>query len=145
MKSIICPKCRGRLEQVVYAGIEVDRCVCCKGIWFDSLEAEQLKAVKDSERLDIGDPETGTQMDTITEDVHCPRCGATLFPMMDMDRYSIWYEKCPKCHGVWLDAGEFKKFKDNFKPKGVLGRFRQVFRKTLERPRENLTSTPKRQ
>lgn len=128
MNPQICPKCKGRLEQVIWSGIEVDRCLSCKGIWFDSLEAEQLKAMKGSESLDIGDQEIGNQLDQLTDDIRCPRCQVKMTRMLDIDQHCIWYEICPKCHGVWLDAGEFTKFKDNFKPKGVLERFRQVFR-----------------
>ncbi|NEP56413.1 MAG: zf-TFIIB domain-containing protein [Symploca sp. SIO2G7] len=129
MNPTNCPKCGGSLEQVSCAGIEVDRCVECKGIWFDSLEAETLKAVKGSESLDIGDPETGSQLDLITQELDCPRCGTSMFRMVDIDQYSIWYEKCPACHGVWLDAGEFKQFKDNFRSKGILAQARKIFRR----------------
>lgn len=115
---------------MVWGPIEVDRCLGCKGIWFDSLEAEQLKAIKGSESLDIGDQETGSQLDQLTVDMQCPRCKAKMTRMVDIDQHCIWYEICPKCRGVWLDAGEFKQFKDNFKPKGVLSRFSQVFRQT---------------
>jgi Zn-finger nucleic acid-binding protein len=128
MNPTVCPKCRGRLEPVVWHGIEVDRCLSCKGIWFDSLEAEQLKTIKGSESLDIGDQEIGSQLNQIIADVRCPRCKARMTRMVDIDQHCIWYEICPKCQGVWLDAGEFKKFKDNFKPKGVLDRFKQAFR-----------------
>ncbi|HEY9669602.1 MAG TPA: zf-TFIIB domain-containing protein [Coleofasciculaceae cyanobacterium] len=128
MRSIVCPKCRGTLEQVVCGGIEVDRCLYCKGLWFDSFEAEQLKAIKGSESLDIGDPETGSQLNQMADKVRCPRCKVRMTRMVDIDQHCIWYEICPKCQGVWLDAGEFKKFKDNFKPKGFLGRFKQELR-----------------
>lgn len=129
MNPINCPKCGRSLEQVICGGIEVDRCLSCKGMWFDSLEAEQLKAIKGSESLDIGDPDTGSQFDKIAGNIDCPRCECRMIRMIDIDRYSIWYEKCSKCHGVWLDAGEFKKFKDNFQPQGLLHRARQAFRK----------------
>ena len=130
MNPTICPKCGGSLEQVVCAGIEVDRCLCCKGIWFDSLEAEKLKAIKGSESLlDIGDPKTGTQLDQITEFINCLRCGTRMTRMVDIDQHCIWYEKCPVCHGVWLDAGEFKNFKDNFKRPGILGQAKKMFRR----------------
>jgi Zn-finger nucleic acid-binding protein len=129
MHPTICPKCAGRLEQVICAGIEVDRCLYCKGIWFDSFEAETLKAVKGSESLDIGNPETGTQLDQITRDVDCPRCDTKMTRMVDIDQHCIWYEKCLVCHGVWLDAGEFKKFKDNFNRPGILEQAKNVFRR----------------
>lgn len=129
MNSTLCPKCAGSLEQVVYAGIEVDRCLYCQGIWFDSLEAEKLKAVKGSEHLDIGNPETGSQLDKTIHDVDCPRCNARMNRMVDIDQHCIWYEKCPLCQGVWFDAGEFKRFKDNFNRQGILNQARSVFRR----------------
>jgi Zn-finger nucleic acid-binding protein len=135
MNPTLCPKCAGSLEQVICAGIEVDRCLYCKGIWFDSLEAETLKAIQGSESLDIGSPETGSQFDRITEDVSCPRCEHQMTHMVDIDRHYIWYEKCLACQGVWLDAGEFKKFKDNFRRQGILGQATRVFRRKGSRQR----------
>ena len=129
MNPTICPKCAGRLEQVVCAGVEIDRCLHCKGLWFDSLEAETLKAVKGSESLDIGNPETGSQLDQIIEDIECPRCQHRMTRMVDIDQHCIWYEKCSACQGVWLDAGEFKNFKDNFKRQGFLGQAMKVFQR----------------
>lgn len=129
MNLITCPKCGGHLQQVIWAGVEVDRCLCCKGIWFDSLEAETLKAVKGSENLDIGDPNMGSQLDQLTDELDCPRCDVKLIRMVDIDRHCIWYEQCPACYGVWLDAGEFRDFKENFKPKGILHKARNVFSK----------------
>lgn len=128
MKPTVCPKCGGNLQSITHGGIEVDRCCNCYGIWFDSLEAERLKQIKNSERLDIGDPETGNQFDQLENDISCPRCGAIMFRLIDIDRYRIWYEKCPQCHGVWLDAGEFKKFKQNFSRKRILDRVRKTWR-----------------
>ena len=130
MNPTTCPKCGGSLEQVTCGGIEVDRCLYCKGIWFDSFEAEQLKAIEGSESLDIGDPKTGSQLDRITGEIDCPRCQAKMIRMVDIDQHCIWYEKCPVCQGVWLDAGEFKNFKDNFKRHdGILGQVRNVFQR----------------
>lgn len=129
MKPRKCPKCSGKLKSVTYAQVEVDRCVKCQGIWFDSLEAEILKNIEGSESLDIGNPEIGDEWDRIDKKLFCPRCGTKMIRMLDIDLYSIWYEKCPRCHGVWLDAGEFKRFKHNFQPRGVLGRAKQLFRR----------------
>ncbi|MCW6037439.1 zf-TFIIB domain-containing protein [Spirulina subsalsa FACHB-351] len=116
MKPIRCPKCNGSMEQVVYAEIEVDRCTQCHGIWFDSREAEQLKTIEGSEILDDGEEVVGDRYDPSAKPLSCPRCRTPLLQMLDIDQHSIWYEKCVKCHGIWLDAGEFKKFKQNFSP-----------------------------
>lgn len=128
MKPTKCPKCCSRLEPIVYANIEVDRCVCCQGIWFDSLEAEILKNIPGSEVLDRGNPCLGSKLNRIEKELICPRCGGKMVRMLDIDLYSIWYEKCAMCHGIWLDAGEFRQFKENFRCRSwwerVLGGFK---------------------
>jgi Zn-finger nucleic acid-binding protein len=128
MKNNVCPKCGGSLQPITYSGIEIDRCRNCSGIWFDALEAETLKNIQGSESLDTGNPEISSQYDRINGKIQCPCCHATLRRMLDIDLYSIWYEQCLKCRGIWLDAGEFSKFKQNFREKGLLNRARAAFR-----------------
>ena len=38
-----CPKCAAAMELVMYEDISVDRCVACKGIWFDANEQKLIK------------------------------------------------------------------------------------------------------
>ena len=33
----------------------------------------------------------------------CPKCGADL---VTEDLHGVQIDRCPECHGVWLDAGE---------------------------------------
>jgi uncharacterized protein len=122
MSQIQCPKCQGSLETVTYADVEVERCTDCKGIWFDSLEAETLKKVKGSESIDIGDPKTGSKFDAIG-DINCPKCQTKMTKMVDSKQTHIWYEKCPVCYGIWFDAGEFK----DFKQEGLTDIFLDIF------------------
>lgn len=122
MSQMKCPKCQGNLEAVVYSNIEVDRCTNCKGIWFDSLEAQTLKNVEGSESIDTGDPATGTEFNAVA-DINCPKCHTKMTKMVELKQTHIWYEKCPVCYGVWLDAGEFKDFKEE----GMLDIFRGLF------------------
>ena len=144
MNMATCPKCSAHLKPVLYQEVEIDRCLHCGGIWFDSLEAETLKQMKGSESLDSGSLETSSPFDEVRgspvvarrslsdkvgREINCPRCYTAMMRMLDLDRYSIWYEKCSRCHGVWLDAGEFKKFKRNFTSKNLLHRAKDVFRK----------------
>ena len=58
-----CPKCSAAMESVSYQGIEVDRCTKCAGLWFDMLEAEDLKKLSGSESIDIGSAKTGKAQD----------------------------------------------------------------------------------
>ncbi len=128
MDKIHCPKCNGKLRQLTYQKIKIYRCTSCYGIWLDALEAEKLKELKGSENLDIGNPETGDGSNNLEDDIICPTCNVKMNTILDIDRHSIWYEKCPKCDGIWFDAGEFKKFKENFQRSTLLNRAKKVFR-----------------
>ncbi len=37
-----CPKCGHAMVEVELEGIKVDKCTCCKGIYFDDGELEQI-------------------------------------------------------------------------------------------------------
>lgn len=128
MKLLSCPKCRGKLEPIIYEGIEVDRCCQCKGIWFDFSEAENLKKVRGSETIDIGQLNRENHKETLDTDIICPRCNIAMIKLLDIDKHPIWYETCPQCQGIWFDAGEFKKFKDNFSHSKLLSRTLNLFR-----------------
>lgn len=127
MKSLSCPKCGSDLEKITYGDITVDRCSSCAGIWFDSLEVEQLKAIQGSESLDLGNPELDSRLNHVKKTILCPRCQCKMNPMVDMDQYTIWYEKCDQCQGIWLDAGEFKRYKQNFQPRGIIEKAKHIF------------------
>jgi len=118
--ALNCPKCNGTLAPVTFAGVEIDRCAECSGIWFDGGEVEQLKETRGSEAIDVGNPERGRELDRAA--ATCPRCAEAMTRALDVDAYQIWYERCVDCGGVWLDAGEFVKFKTNFQP-SLLRRF----------------------
>jgi Zn-finger nucleic acid-binding protein len=106
-----CPKCNSEMEKVTYHNIQVDRCKVCKGIWFDMLEHEHLKAIEGSEAIDIGSPAVGKQFNKMSI-VNCPVCQTQMIPMVDNKQPHIWYESCTSCYGVFFDAGEFKDYKE---------------------------------
>ena len=122
-----CPKCHAEMEVVEYAGISVDRCTGCKGIWFDMLEHEQLKKIEGSESIDIGSAALGETFDTV-DHIDCPVCKTQMIRMVDRLQPHIWYEACTTCYGVFFDAGEFRDFKE----RTVLDFFRDLF--SGERP-----------
>lgn len=108
-----CPKCTSTLEQVVYEGIEVDRCTSCKGIWFDIGEMEALRTTKAAASIDVDDTRAGTQMSEIDR-YPCPRCSSgAMVRMVDPKQSHIWYEKCGSCGGSFFDAGEFRDLSEN--------------------------------
>ncbi|MCP6726437.1 MAG: zf-TFIIB domain-containing protein [Patescibacteria group bacterium] len=104
-----CPTCNISLEKSFVAGVEVDNCPRCYGLFFEEYELAQAKDARDRDLrwLDIElwrDPEhfhvaSGKKM-----------CPADRMPMYEV-RYgdsSIRVDVCNVCRGVWLDRGEFK-------------------------------------
>ena len=81
-----CPKCHAPMEEYTLSAssgvVMVDRCTDCKGIWFDTGEAEHLKDKEMSDYIDDGDPEFGKQQNRIL-DINCPRCGAAMSHLDD--------------------------------------------------------------
>ena len=104
-----CPKCFANMEAVDFNGVEVDRCTECYGLYFDSTEKETLKQMKGSEEIDIGDEFVGARFNEIL-DVGCPKCDAKMNHVFETEPFEIKFEVCPKCKGVFFDAGEFRDY-----------------------------------
>ena len=101
-----CPKCKSNMEKVPTQDGVIDRCVSCKGLWFDMLEHEDLKSY--ANMLDIGSPEVGETHNKIDR-VNCPVCpNSPMTRMVDPGQPHIWFEGCPNCFGSFFDAGEFR-------------------------------------
>ena len=89
--------------------VVVDRCTQCKGLWFDTGEAETLKEKWMSDFIDSGDPDIGRKHNLI-KDISCPRCGEAMVHVTDPVQPHIRYEVCAG-HGTYFDAGEFIDYK----------------------------------
>lgn len=121
---MLCPKCNGKMPTIMYGSIYVERCVECRGLWFDLLELEHMAAIEGSEAIDIGSEELGKRFRDV-DDIDCPHCSSPMLKMVDSRQPHIWYEGCPSCFGVFFDAGEFRDYKE----KTVLDFFRDLFAK----------------
>ena len=106
-----CPKCKSEMEFADIQGIQVHRCLQCRGFWFPDGGHQLLKRMKGSELIDIGPAELGKEFDT-AENVPCPACGDVMDRVADASQPHIRYEACRAGHGVFFDAGEYKDFKE---------------------------------
>ncbi len=106
-----CPKCKAGMESVAFEEIEVERCTGCDGLWFGTLEQEELKTRQGSEAIDTGDPAKG-RANNAMGNFKCPRCHGSMIRMVDHQQPHIWYEQCSTCGGTYFDAGEFKDYKE---------------------------------
>jgi Zn-finger nucleic acid-binding protein len=111
-KLLRCPKCAATMQPVVFKDVEFDRCVDCRGLWFDLLEHEDLKKLAGSEAIDIGDASRGRQTNKLDK-IECPACHASMVRLVDPGQPHIWLESCAKCFGVFFDAGEFRDWKEH--------------------------------
>ena len=91
--------------------IILDQCEKCGGIWFD--ESELFRAKRgEAEKIELLDAEalrTSSQIET--SPLLCPRDRAKLYRFTDKHfPDTIILVRCPTCHGVWLNRGEFTRY-----------------------------------
>jgi Zn-finger nucleic acid-binding protein len=109
--SVQCPKCKGEMAVKTYGRkISINQCGECHGLFTKPDVLAEMKKEWMSEVLDMGDRETGKKYDALG-DIDCPSCGARMDKVSDKRQSHIWYESCPNCEGIFLDAGEFTDLK----------------------------------
>ncbi len=93
---------------VEYQNIELDYCIDCKGVWFDSGELELLLKSHDAESL-------GTFIDNIVKSPDalsaekkrkCPICNRNMKKKAVGENLRLLIDICGKLHGLWFDGGE---------------------------------------
>jgi len=87
------------------------RCGGCQGLWIGAQELQALRQMKGADTIDTGSHADGQRLNA-KDDIDCPQCEVRLAKRVDVDQHHIWYEQCPQCQGVFLDAGEFRDLKD---------------------------------
>lgn len=122
--AVSCPRHDRPMRRFMVAGIEVDRCGICGGIWLDAGELESLVAsdrdARDAARmLDRADG----AIEPDDRDPVCPRDGAPLIAKRDPRKPNVECDACETCGGVFLDAGELSRMTEN----GFADWFRRLF------------------
>lgn len=105
---MICPVCKIELISVEHDRIELDYCVKCKGVWFDSNELELL--------LDkLGIKNHGLSFEGLIskiDDKHpeikrrCPICKRRMGKVEIDGNPRVVIDICSSGYGLWLDGGE---------------------------------------
>jgi len=105
-----CPRCgsTSTLVNTKYAGIAVDLCERCRGIWLDDHELSLLEAKAESTE----DDREGTLIFAErVSDLECPVCNSGM-RAFDYRASSLELNSCSDMHGYWLDAKESNKVVD---------------------------------
>lgn len=104
-----CPACKNPLREKGAGGMTLDVCYGgCGGIWFDATELERVSAQAATALHTIW--QVPVSPVKLSEPRPCPRCPDTILErkwFSDLKRVEI--DQCPKCGGIWLDAGEFSR------------------------------------
>lgn len=97
-----CPKCvMKKLETIAMDGVTIDACPNCGGVWYD---ADELRhCVSDPCVIDKAVSEGLSK--PRPSDSKCPRCSSAMVNG-GLSNEFLRVDKCPKCHGIWLDKPE---------------------------------------
>ena len=93
--------------------IQVDQCGHCGGIWCDKWELFPIDP-EETDRLDPLDENLLRDKVRLPEKtLYCPRCADTLDlfadPILPQD---IELRRCRHCDGIWLNRGQFRRYKE---------------------------------
>jgi Zn-finger nucleic acid-binding protein len=115
---IHCPHCNREMNQVTVRAnpgqlIVLDQCGQCGGIWCDKWElfpvdADTAESIDPLNKALLTDPTKLTQ-----KPIYCPRCTAELHffaePILPKE---IQLLRCHRCDGIWLNRGQFRRYKE---------------------------------
>jgi len=105
---MICPGCKSDMIVVEHSNIELDYCLNCHGVWFDSNELELfLKSIKlDTPDLLLSHILESVEAETKEKKRRCPICRRKMKKTKIGDRPKILIDACTRRDGLWFDGGE---------------------------------------
>jgi len=112
-----CPARGNELKETKAGDITVNACVGgCGGVWFDRLEIGKVDLPSESagEALLHIARNPAIKVDP-SQRRKCPRCGMIMMQHFFDVKRLVTVDECPKCAGVWLDAGELATIRTEFK------------------------------
>jgi Zn-finger nucleic acid-binding protein len=94
--------------------IQLDQCRNCGGVWCDQWELFPIDP-DEAEKVDRLDKALlRNSVDLPARTLYCPRCTAALHhckdPALPED---LFFERCLRCEGIWLNRGELKRYKNH--------------------------------
>ena len=105
---MICPTCKSDMIVVEHDNIELDYCINCHGVWFDSGELELLLESMELETPDLlfGDIFNSPEASSPEKKRRCPLCGQRMKKVIIGQQPQILIDACPQGDGLWFDGGE---------------------------------------
>ena len=109
---MICPVDNKDMIVVEYKGIELDTCLECHGVWFDSGELGLMFKLNESGDIDefIEKMKNSPDADTSEKQRKCPICGKKMHKKNAGTEHKVILDVCRNGHGLWFDGGEVIQF-----------------------------------
>lgn len=135
-----CPACKSELRSMNVAGVSVDVCSYgCGGLWFDQGELQKFDEPHEEAGVSLLDikPALGISME-YSKRHNCPKCaGSVLMRHFSSVKRQVEVDECPTCGGYWLDVGELRMIRSEYKTQDERRRaaqeyFREVFGERME-------------
>jgi Zn-finger nucleic acid-binding protein len=102
-----CPVCKDAMITLELDEVEVDYCLCCKGIWLDAGELEMLLGDCDQAQGVLDSFKSARRCDEKPR--KCPICLKKMEKILiGPGRVSTLIDRCRKGHGLWFDGGELQ-------------------------------------
>jgi uncharacterized protein len=120
---MICPACKKDMIVVEHSNVELDYCLNCHGVWFDSDELELLlKCLKlDTPDLMLSHILGLEEAATAEKKLRCPICRRKMKKTTIGDRPEILIDACTRKDGLWFDGGEIVELVKKLAKKKSLG------------------------
>lgn len=103
-----CPRCESALGRITAAGVELDQCTKCSGIWLDRGEMAKLTFRAEQQEIQSISDKAG-YVSTLPPlkpgtKLSCPVCkGEPGMVTLPVGGASV--DLCQKCGGTWMDGG----------------------------------------
>jgi len=110
-----CPACANALSVKSVANIQLDVCDNgCGGIWFDQFEFKKFDEKNEPDAESILHLNVLKQAPPSNQ-LDCPKCQSQkMMRHFSSVKKRVSVDECPKCAGVWLDAGELTQIRGEF-------------------------------
>jgi Zn-finger nucleic acid-binding protein len=104
-----CPADGTKLDRYSIFHMELEGCPKCHGMWLEKDELRKLKNKTEEGRLHWLNDEVDSieKAAVIRSDRSCAKCDGGKLLSVIFGKSSVVIDWCPKCHGMWLDRGEF--------------------------------------
>jgi uncharacterized protein len=103
-----CPVDKSDMIVVEHQKIELDFCLRCAGVWFDSGELDLLVSALQAQGVNMSHMDLLTPQEAKVNEAKrkCPICGRQMTKVWLGKEPKVLIDSCPIGDGIWFDGGE---------------------------------------